>query len=90
MSDPHARFLLTGCVILMHICRMEPQELTDRVGGPTNLSRALGLKGHTSPIRWKRIPPHHCPAIERAFGIPREELRPDLFKRTPATQEARS
>lgn len=74
---------------MMHILGMEPKELISRVGGPTNLSRALGLRGHTSPIRWKRIPPHHCAAIEREFGIPREALRPDLYERTP-TEEARA
>lgn len=60
---------------------MEPKDLLSLVGGPTKLSRALGLSGHTSPLRWKAIPPHHCPTIEREFNIPREDLRPDLFRR---------
>jgi len=32
-------------------------------------------------MRWHEIPPVHCPVIERKFGIPREQLRPDLFAR---------
>lgn len=64
---------------------MKPKDILPLVGGPTNLSRVLGLKGHSSPLRWKEIPPHHCPVIEREFGIPREELRPDLFVRTEPT-----
>ncbi|WP_369415018.1 transcriptional regulator [Acetobacter orientalis] len=66
---------------------MEPKELISRVGGPTILARELGLR-HSTPLLWKSIPPHHCPAIEEAFSIPREELRPDLFKRTPARERA--
>lgn len=67
---------------------MEPKELISRVGGPTVLARELGLR-HSTPLLWRRIPPHHCATIECAFGIPREELRPDLFKRTPK-REARA
>ncbi|MGX7346372.1 YdaS family helix-turn-helix protein [Acetobacter pasteurianus] len=66
---------------------MEPRKLISRVGGPTVLARGLGLR-HSTPLLWKRIPPHHCPTIERIFGIPREELRPDLFKRTPVRDAA--
>jgi len=62
---------------------MTPKELIGCVGGPTALSKALGLR-HSTPLLWKAIPPHHCPEIERKFGIPRERLRPDLFERTPA------
>ncbi|WP_291365292.1 YdaS family helix-turn-helix protein [Acetobacter sp. UBA5411] len=60
---------------------MTPKELISKVGSSLSLSRALGLKGHASLFRWKQIPPEYCPVIEREFGIPREELRPDLFRR---------
>jgi len=58
---------------------MNPKELFSRTGGTLKLSRALGLRSHSSLLRWKQIPHQHCPTIERAFGIPRHELRPDLF-----------
>ncbi|WEQ51183.1 hypothetical protein LV478_11645 [Komagataeibacter oboediens] len=59
---------------------MTPQELIARVGGPSRISQALGLRAHTTPMRWKTIPDHYVVAIEAATGIPREELRPDLFR----------
>jgi len=61
---------------------MTPKELIALVGGPSALAKVLGVK-HSTPILWKEIPPHHCPSIEANFGIPREQLRPDLFDRTP-------
>ncbi|GBR03935.1 transcriptional regulator [Acetobacter oeni] len=66
---------------------MTPRELIDRVGGASVVAKALGVC-RTTPMLWKKIPPHHCPAIERAFDIPREELRPDLFQRSPANEPA--
>lgn len=66
---------------------MTPKDLIGCVGGPSKLASALGVR-HSTPLNWKAIPPHHCPVIEQVFGIPREELRPDLFDRRPAPAPA--
>lgn len=29
---------------------------------------------------WKKVPPQHTLAVEKITGIPREKLRPDLYK----------
>ncbi|MBS4074611.1 helix-turn-helix domain-containing protein [Ameyamaea chiangmaiensis] len=68
---------------------MEPSELIKLAGGCKRVAEAVGLKSHSTVLGWKTIPPHHCPTIEAVFDIPREELRPDLFARTPATEVAR-
>lgn len=68
---------------------MTIRTIIDRVGGPAKVARLLGLKSHSSVLRWTKVPERRIVALEAATGIPREELRPDLFKRTPA-QEARS
>lgn len=81
------RFLLTRNVGMCDIMLMEPKELFKRAGGCSVVATKLGLRSHSTVLGWKKIPPHHCPAIEREFSIPREELRPDLFKRV-STQEA--
>lgn len=50
-------------------------------GGPTNLARALGIR-HGAIRSWHeagRIPAERVPAVERATGIPRHQLRPDLY-----------
>ncbi|WP_087635483.1 transcriptional regulator [Acetobacter ascendens] len=60
-------------------------------GGASELSKKCGLH-RTSVLFWRRlghIPHRHVATAEAATGIPREELRPDLFKRTPAQEAAR-
>jgi DNA-binding transcriptional regulator YdaS (Cro superfamily) len=47
-------------------------------GGVVKLAGMLGLS-HGSVSIWKRIPVEHVLTIERATGIPREELRPDIY-----------
>ncbi|MBV0888110.1 helix-turn-helix domain-containing protein [Komagataeibacter oboediens] len=51
-----------------------------RVGGAAKVARAAGLRSHTTVLGWKRIPDKHLLTLEAATGIPREELRPDLFR----------
>ncbi|KXV70174.1 hypothetical protein AD952_13580 [Acetobacter cerevisiae] len=65
---------------------MEPSELRKRVGGCKKLAEGIGLRSHSAVLKWKRIPDKHIVAIEQTFGIPREELRPDLYKRSDAPE----
>lgn len=51
-----------------------------RVGGAAKVAHAAGLRSHATVLGWKRIPDKHIIALEAATGIPREELRPELFK----------
>ncbi|MFS8368816.1 YdaS family helix-turn-helix protein [Acetobacter indonesiensis] len=62
---------------------MKPSELRKRVGGCKKLAEGLGLRSHTAVLKWNKIPDRHIIAIEKKFSIPREELRPDLY-RNPA------
>ena len=51
----------------------------EKAGGIVKLSLALGLsRGAAS--QWQRIPAERVVAIERLTGIPREILRPDLYR----------
>lgn len=56
--------------------------IVDRVGGLTALADACGC---TVPNVWqlsKRgslLPPHYVLKVEEAFGIPRTEIRPDIY-----------
>lgn len=55
---------------------------------PKELARALGLQSASSIYRWKRIPVGRVLTIESKFGIPREELRPDLYPPRRAVRRA--
>lgn len=57
-----------------------PLLLVKRMGGPVAVAKALRLKSHTGVYSWKLIPAHHVLTLEAQFGIPREELRPDLYR----------
>ena len=62
------------------LCLMTPKELSDRFGGYGKVAKALGIASHSVVMRWKKIPDHHLTALEKATGIPREQLRPDLYR----------
>jgi DNA-binding transcriptional regulator YdaS (Cro superfamily) len=36
----------------------------------------------SSVLRWKEIPIRRTLQVEQATGVPREQLRPDMFRRT--------
>lgn len=52
-------------------------------GGQARLARTLGLKSQGAVSNWfhktGRVPAEQVLAIERATGVPRHELRPDLY-----------
>ncbi len=50
----------------------------DVAGGVSALARQLGVS-QPAVSGWKRVPPDRVLAIEAATGIPRTELRPDLY-----------
>jgi DNA-binding transcriptional regulator YdaS (Cro superfamily) len=54
-----------------------------KAGGMRALGRALGIS-HQAILSWTHIPAERVVAIEEATGIPREKLRPDLYKRRGA------
>ncbi|MBB2189185.1 hypothetical protein HLH34_04300 [Gluconacetobacter azotocaptans] len=54
------------------------RRVIDAAGGPTALARHLGIK-IPSLYSWRRIPAERVNAVHAVTGIPREDLRPDLF-----------
>jgi len=48
-------------------------------GNASELARRLGIKVQ-SIQQWKEIPAKRLRAVEEATGVPRKELRPDLFE----------
>jgi len=62
------------------------QTIRDRVvataGGWRPLARKLGIRMQSIQM-WTRIPAERVIQIEAVTGIPREELRPDLYPPRP-------
>lgn len=48
-------------------------------GNKSILARKLGVKVQ-SIQQWDRIPAERVLEVERVTGVPREELRPDLYR----------
>jgi TorA maturation chaperone TorD len=59
------------------------QRAIDAAGGIGALARALGI-AQPSVSGWMRVPADRVSAIEAATGVPRAELRPDLFDEAAA------
>ncbi len=54
----------------------------EAAGGIRRLAALLGMKNHQPILRWKQIPTNRLLQIEDRLGIPREQLRPDLYRRS--------
>ena len=52
----------------------------ERAGSVRKLARMLGISMQ-AVVKWKTVPAHRIIPVERATGVPREELRPDLYRR---------
>ena len=60
----------------------------DSVGGLAGIARPLGIS-EQAVSQWDEVPPLRVLAVERVTGVPRHELRPDLYP-APASAEARA
>lgn len=60
------------------------QTAIEKAGGGAAVGRALGLT-RQAIYQWTEIPPQHVLKLEEISGVPRHELRPDLY---PKDREA--
>lgn len=54
------------------------QRVIDTAGTAKAVGEACGITGQAVSL-WRHIPVEHVFAVEALTGIPREELRPDIF-----------
>jgi DNA-binding transcriptional regulator YdaS (Cro superfamily) len=50
----------------------------ERAGGPSALARQLGITSHAVSM-WPIVPSKRVRAVEKASGVSRYRLRPDVF-----------
>jgi DNA-binding transcriptional regulator YdaS (Cro superfamily) len=59
--------------------RDEALERAIKAAGTGNeLARKIGISPQALS-QWERVPAERVVAVERATGVPREQLRPDIF-----------
>jgi DNA-binding transcriptional regulator YdaS (Cro superfamily) len=51
----------------------------DAAGNHHRLAEMLGVSRQAIEM-WKNVPTHHIIDVERLTGVPREQLRPDLYR----------
>ena len=56
-----------------------------KAGGVSALALELGIT-RQAISQWDEVPPLQVLAVERASGVPRHELRPDIFGAPPDSQ----
>lgn len=55
------------------------KQAIERAGGTRKLAKMLGITRQAIE-KWTSIPARHIIVIERLTGVPREKLRPDLYR----------
>jgi DNA-binding transcriptional regulator YdaS (Cro superfamily) len=55
----------------------------ERVGGLAGLAGPLGIS-EQAVSQWDKVPPLRVLEVERISGVPRQDLRPDLYPREEA------
>ena len=67
---------------MLDLSTMDRKEALERaikaVGGLAKLAEPLGITTQ-AVSQWDEVPPLRVLAVERISGIPRHELRPDLY-----------
>jgi len=64
-----------------------------QAGGQTALARKLGIRTQSTVSSWiarGRVPAEKVLLIEAATGVPRHDLRPDLYPRDKYAAESRA
>ena len=80
-NGPVKTACLQGKVAGLMFSRMNQglQQAIEIAGSQVKLAKLLGIT-HQAINKWRDVPVHHIIAIERATGVHRSLLRPDLYE----------
>lgn len=56
-------------------------------GGAMKVAAELKIRPQ-AVYKWQKAPVERCADLERLTGVPRSELRPDIFRGVPAMADA--
>lgn len=69
---------MEGCAFIRGM--IEALEIAKtKVGGSTGLAKLLGKITPQAVSQWRRVPATRVLDVEKATGVPRHELRPDIY-----------
>lgn len=58
---------------------MDTKDIIEKAGGAARLASALGI-ARPSVCEWKLVPPKRVADVARITGLPRHQIRPDLYE----------
>lgn len=65
------------------------EKAVEKAGGASALARALKVT-RSAISQWKRVPAERVLEVEKASGVSRHKLRPDIYPAEPAPSETES
>lgn len=60
----------------------------EAAGGPSALAKAIGKVTSQAVSQWSKVPVGRVLDVERATGVSRHELRPDIYGPAPISEVA--
>lgn len=87
-ASPKVSLAMQGKYRLLSRPMNDPlQRAIKAVGGVCAMARAVGIKSQ-AVSQWKRVPAERVITVEKVAGVPRHELRPDLYPPPDAATQA--
>jgi DNA-binding transcriptional regulator YdaS (Cro superfamily) len=77
--------ITTGNLLCMNDAVMT--RIRAKRGMPARIARECGIT-RAAVVKWEKVPAERLVVIEKVTGIPRHELRPDIFSVVDNSEEA--
>lgn len=75
-------------MLTVHAMKQALKKAIENSGGVTKLAKTMGGISSQAISQWKQVPAGRVADVERASGISRYDLRPDIFGDAPKQEQS--